>query len=435
MRKQTMAPFRFILAVFILALTFVGQSAGAVHAPKKHGSDRENGFLPLCAPDRQAETKALLDEFAAKAYADFRHDGGVPDSGDLQQIFFENDAESRFVEKWPGMVLRYDNGTLFLKDANGERSLAEVGSLRDMAPDWPLAHVAVGDIDFDGHPDFFILTRPAASGSFGYRLLNWDRKNPQGLPLFAPFPESKLPPSPDEWEEWLYFDRGNVPSPNFIREKKVLEFIYRHGPYYDSERWCFSETQYYLCEKLRQSYYPYADNMYQIVRQMRFDRQGNVQSIICRPIGDFEEKAELLFAAETAIPVYANPGDLRSRAGALEQGEIVRVLDYKMSTFGPDTPALWYEIGPLRGKGGTGWCCVTLDEPVFSENALLIGESKNGRYKASGVRRGAAGIEVMLNNDSGPIVIRWLPLVMRPFSLPGTQEEFFKDAAPAIRRY
>jgi hypothetical protein len=409
--------FRFSRASLALALIMVlgVYPAVAAHAAYSSSHAPQKFFLRFAVPSQKTEATALLDEFLTTSFANLRDTGGIPGSDALQSIYFENDNESQAVKQWPGMELRYSGGVLYMKDGTGERRLAEVKSLKYMGSDWPLAIVDVGDIDFDGRPDFFILTLPAATGSFGYQLLDWDRKNLQGQPLFAPFPESKLPPSPDDYKEWLYFDKGSVPQPNFRPEKKMLEFIMRHGPYYDTERWCFSGSQYRLCEKLRQSYYAYAVNMYQIVRQMRFDRRGKVRSITCRPIGDDEEKAELLFAAGEPVPLYSKPGDLRSRAGSLEPGAIARVLEYKLSTFGPEIPAIWYKLWPLRGRGKTAWCCVTLDTPDFQDGTLRIAGSPKGVYKALGARRGPNGVEILLDNGSAPVILTGLPLVMMPF--------------------
>ncbi|MDR2743692.1 MAG: VCBS repeat-containing protein [Desulfovibrio sp.] len=410
-----MSLFRFRLAVFTLAAVLVHAVFPAWGGQERQSSanDSKKAFLFFSAPAQKAEATALLDEFLDESYANFRHSGGIPGSDALQVIAFEKDDEKHPLEKWPDVALRYSGNVLYLSDESGERRLAEVKSLKEWDRDWPLAIVEIADIDFDGQPDFFVLTGPAATGSCLYLLLDWDRKNLQGLPLFDPFPENKLPPAPDEYGERLFFDKGTVPLPNFVREKKMLEFISRGGPYYDSERWCFDGTQYYLCEKLRQSYYPSADNMCEIVRQIRFDRPGTVRNVTCRPIGDFAEKAELFFAAEISVPLYAKPGCTNSRAGTLEPGTIVRVLDYKMSTFGSDRPALWYKIKPPHG-GKADWCCVTLKEPLFSHGCLLIGDSPKGRYKALGARRDKEGIELLLDNGSERIVLKGLPLVMRP---------------------
>jgi hypothetical protein len=190
-----MTPFRFLPAVFLLVLALAGQPAGAAQVPQSPGDDTSGGFLLFDAPEQKNEARALLDAFLAKSCANFRDGGGIPGSADFQSIFFEQDDESHRLDNWPGMELRYSGGELFLKDETGERRIAAVRPLNAMLSDWPLADVDVADIDFDGQPDFFVLTMPAAVGSFLSHLLYWDRKNSRGQPLFAPIPADRLPPS------------------------------------------------------------------------------------------------------------------------------------------------------------------------------------------------------------------------------------------------
>ncbi len=104
-------------------------------------------------------------------------------------------------------MLRYHGGKVYLKTATQERLLAEAGEI-DME-DWPLAVVVAGDIDYDGQPDFWILSAPGASGSCGYTLLGWERKNSMGHSLFVPFPESQLPPSYGAYDSYVFF-KGSI---------------------------------------------------------------------------------------------------------------------------------------------------------------------------------------------------------------------------------
>lgn len=285
-----------------------------------------------------------------------RWGGGIP-GGKLQGLSFETDNEEGRLEKWPEKSLVYRQGRLYLKTASGERLLFEG---RIEYPGWPQAVVTVGDIDFDGEPDFFVLLTPSASGSFLYTLIDWDRKRPDGTPFFAPFREENFPPPPDDPKECLFLIKDRLPNPHFEREAGYLEFINRKGPYYDTERWCFDGSGYYLCEKIKQSYYAHADNMFQLARHVRFDRQGKVESIFCRSLSD--ENLEERLVADADVALFAEPGQAGRKVGLWKQDKIAVVLDYRLITVDYSVK-IWLKVKLEDAPDNVGWCCVLVKSP------------------------------------------------------------------------
>ncbi len=390
-----------LLLCVVLYLALTGLPAGAAaHTPP---------FLLLGAdsPQERAQAQALLAEFFPSQATGWG--GGFPGSAAIQSVDFTQDPQIHQLDAWPDKKLEYNAGQLYLHSNTRRQLLATIGSI-DYTPEWPLAFVDVGDIDFDGQPDFFVLTVPAASGSFGYRLLDWDRKNARGESLFVPFAADTLPPSPDSYGARLFFEQGEVPNPNFIAEQGVLEFISRNGPYYDTERWCFAEGRYALCERIQQSYYAHADNMYEIARHVRFNRQGRVTELFCRALSDFTEQKPLHFAAASTIELYPAPGDKARQTAVLQPGAVVTVLDYRMVD-DPEQPALWYRVALADNAAITGWCAVRVEEKKVQDGVLAVGWPEAVSFKVLGVRAGPAGAEVLVQQGGKELVLPSVPLM------------------------
>lgn len=366
-------------------------------------------FLYLNSAGGHEAARALIEHFFSESAFPGR-ESGYPHLGELDSIVFEQDGQTHRLEKWPGLSLVYRNNQLLLQSGQTETLLTEIAPI-NFTDDWPLAVVEVGDIDFDGQPDFFVLTVPAGSGSFGYQLLNWDRKNAHGLSLFVPFSESKLPPSPDKYTSRLFFKDGRLPNPYFDPARKRLAFIRKNGPYYDTESWCYADSRYYLCEITTQSYYAHADNMYEIGRRVGLNAKGEIEDTVCFALNDPEPGRRLKYAAGLPVPLYSKPGDDRSQSGVLQPGAVVNVLDYKMiDDSGP--PALWYKVEPVLNPGKTAWCCVHLKNPIVGDDGWVhMDNAEAGRYQVRGVRRTAVGAELLLFNGETEIVLPNIPFM------------------------
>ena len=410
---------------FLLLLLCTGRAAAAQPAaggsPISPAHAREASFFLLDTGSlrEKTEAQAVIGEFFSKPPLR-RYD---PFLGALELISFTADNESRYPEGRPDMRLTLRNGSVFLQTGADEKLLVAEAVINKPTPEWPLAVILAGDIDFDGGLEFFALTTPAASGSFGFTLLDGGKRNAKGLPLFAPFPESAWSLLPEGYHMRALFP-GEAPNPHFVPEKGRLEFISKLGPFYDTERWCFADGQYFLCEKITQSYYAHADNMYEIARHVRFTRQGEVESIVCRALDDADEARDLLFAAGAAVPLYDEPGDEASRTTVLEPGAVVRVQDYFMVE-DAISPAIWYKVERAGAPGQTGWCCVDVGYPLVRDGrlylgdlepaGLYVGDSEHG-YTVLGVRRTATGAELLVSADGRRFILPNAP-IMTPLRL------------------
>ena len=360
----------------------------------------------------QEQAQALIANFFPPKEAPYNYD--PPFSLDGESLEFTQDPQTLPLEGWPTLRLEYRNQYLYLHKGNTTTHLGYAGE--NEAPDWPKAAVHIADIDFDGQPDFFVLTSPAYSGSWGYTLLQWNRTNKQGKSLFVPFSLKKLAPPADGYKPYLVFHKGEGSNPNFYKEKQMLEFINRNGPYYDTERWCFAQGRYALCETIQQSYYANADNMYELARHVRYDRQGNVLEIYCRALNDPTAQPPVLFAAAGEVGLFGSPSLAAPSLGTLNPGDVVLVQDYYMDT-DESNPALWFKVAKIQQPEAAGWVRARVEEPVVKEGTLTVGWPEFTELTVLGVRPTSTGGEILVQQGTTQFVLPNVPII--------TQLQFF----------
>lgn len=302
-------------------------------------------------------------------------DDGVSWFMNVETVDFEEDGKAYPLESFPGLSVLRRASKIYLREGNAERFLAESAHPRD--PDWPWPAVAVADIDFDGKPEFFIMNRPGYTGS-GYMLVDAQGESAIGQTLFAPFDSAVFASSPQLRGQWLFYDQGSGGMPGFLPEQKILEFYVRTGPFYDTERWCFSDSRYYLCEKWKQTHHPSADNNDLIfLYRMVFDRQGGLTGVFCHPLND-ETFGSLRFTAFVDIPLSDSPATSGKKLVPLSAGTIVSVLDYRVEDGENEKPtALWYNVRSENNPKQTGWCRVLLEQPKVRDGNVIFTSTYN----------------------------------------------------------
>lgn len=302
-------------------------------------------------------------------------DDGVPWFMNLDTADLEEDGKAYPLESFAGLGVLRRADKIYLREGGAERFLAETA--RPLDPDWPWPAVAVADIDFDGKPEFFILNRPGYTGS-GYMLVDAQGGSAIGQTLFVPFDSAVFASSPQLRGQWLLYDQGSGGMPGFLPEQKILEFYVKNGPFYDTERWCFSGSRYYLCEKWKQTYYPGADNNDLVfLYRVRFDRQGGLAGVSCHPLND-DTFGPLRFTAFVDVPLHDSPAASGKELTPISAGTIVSVLDYRVEDGeNGNSTVLWYNVRNDNNPKQTGWCRVLLEQPKVRDGKVVFTSTYN----------------------------------------------------------
>lgn len=372
------------------------------------GGDSSGGLLRLDSPDtgEYIVVRVLADDSPGRADSGGREPEACYING-LEGMSFKSGEVAKPLENYPGQSIVCRDGKVFHKKDGAERLLLEVEPV--IFDDWPEYYLEFGDIDFDGKPDFFVMTTPAVgSGSSIYTLIGWDRIADDGKALFTPFPAESLPPSPDDYEARLFFKDGRAPNPYFDREKRMLEFHSKNWPYHDTERWCHDGGHYYLCERIKQSYYAHANNMFELARHEKFGKDGRLEGVFCTGLPQ-ESETERFFATES-VPLLARPDASAERLGTIEPGQIAIVLDYRLGE-AYDEPVIWFKVKSAGNPELTGWCLVNVRVPTLAGDHVSTGGWRKLKMEATRVRRTDNGPELSSQEPEGYMILPVMPTI------------------------
>ncbi|SHN51498.1 hypothetical protein [Desulfovibrio litoralis] len=242
----------------VLAETKTNTQLLSVPSSQALSSEKTNPFLKIDAKDLKEKqaAKMILEKYFS-----------VPEPargffvGSLDDLYFDKNGEQHSLYKWTNISIEYRDNNLFVLSGGKKKHLTKITPIE--AEDWPKTFLWTDDIDFDQKPDFFVVEQAAiGSGTSKFKLIDWDRKNKDGKPLFMPFDTKNFPPFHEEYEYSLLFNNGITFQPGFNAEKKILTASAWNGPFFDVEQWCFNGSQYFLCKEIKISYYAEAYNMF-----------------------------------------------------------------------------------------------------------------------------------------------------------------------------